>query len=391
MSNRAKCAKLTTTRDQRSVEIADTMTQWELRLGRWQDVLRDVRDVDTIIVDPPYSARTHNGHDAGANMANRNGGWRRDDGSVDAFRVRRELSYQAWGKDDIEEFVASWAPRCRGWFVAFSDSDLCMEWRSAYERHGLTGFQPVAVMIPGMTVRMSGDGPSSWTVYLNVSRPKSLNRWGTLPGGYHGGQGEREHIGGKPEWLMRAIVRDYSHPGDLVCDPCAGGATTILAAAIESRNSIGAEVDPETHKAAIERMRKAYTPDMFSLGGQSKQCGNCGGFFVLEFFGKDNSTHTGRQSWCRRCKEEWEQGPENTWKRLRAHLEKYEPGSIGKPNGWTADLFLTEWKRVGGCCELAGVWPLPRPHQQRLATHSRQLPFPVLAVQSGKEQRKHTC
>jgi len=45
-------------------------------------------------------------------------------------------------------------------------------------------------------------------------------------------------IGGKPMWLMRALVRDYSRPGNLVCDPCAGGATTLIAAAIEKTANI---------------------------------------------------------------------------------------------------------------------------------------------------------
>lgn len=37
----------------------------DLRLGRWQDVLADV-ECDALICDPPYSARTHKGHDDGS-------------------------------------------------------------------------------------------------------------------------------------------------------------------------------------------------------------------------------------------------------------------------------------------------------------------------------------
>ena len=236
---------------------------WRLVCGRWQDALADVETCDSIISDPPYSERTHSGHDSGANLANR-GDWARSDGKRDRCRARMEISYTSWGSDEIGAFVQEWARRSRGWFVALSDSDLCGEYRREFELHGLTGFHPLPCVIRGMTVRLSGDGPSSWAIYANVARPKSLAKWGTLPGAYASGQGERAHIGGKPLALMRAIVRDYSRPGDLIVDPCAGGGTTLLAAVMEGRRAIGTEMDPETFEKAVKRLRRGYTPDLFS-------------------------------------------------------------------------------------------------------------------------------
>ena len=235
----------------------------DLRLGRYQDVLVDV-ECDAIVADPPYSARTHDGHDAGAERAN-GAAWPRASGVVDPPRARAELSYSAWGEAEIAHFVAFWAPRNRGWFVALSDSVLCETWRAAFERHGLTGFQPLPLVISGMTVRMAGDGPSSWAVYANVARPKALHKWGTLRGAYTGPAQDREHIGGKPVWLMRALIRDYTKPGDLVCDPTAGAATTLLAAVQENRRAVGAEVDPATHARGLARLRRGYTPS-FDFG-----------------------------------------------------------------------------------------------------------------------------
>lgn len=235
-----------------------------LRLGKWEDVLTDINSVDAVITDPPYSARTHAGHDDGANLANKAArGHARSNGGVDVYRPRRSISYEQWSEVEIETFVSAWAPRNKGWFVCLSDSDLCLAWRAAFERHGLTGFQPLPVLIPGMTVRMSGDGPSSWAIYANVARPKNLSKWGTLPGGYSGKQGEREHIGGKPLWLMQALVRDYTKSGDFIVDPCAGGATTILAALSEGRRALGAEVDPETFELGRRRLSAGFTPPLF--------------------------------------------------------------------------------------------------------------------------------
>jgi site-specific DNA-methyltransferase (adenine-specific) len=53
---------------------------------------------------------------------------------------------------------------------------------------------------------------------------------------------------------MRQIVADYSAPGDLICDPFAGMATTLLAASAEGRRAVGAEMDPETHRLALARL-----------------------------------------------------------------------------------------------------------------------------------------
>ena len=226
----------------------------ELRLGDWREVLADVDVVDAIVTDPPYSARTHAGHGSMARWGTTVPHAR--DGSQ-----RREIGYAEFSPDDCHDFADSWAPRCRGWSVICSDDNLIVSWREAWEKHGRTGFQDIPAIIKGMSVRMCGDGPSSWAVHLNVSRPPRLSTWGTLDGAYVGPSGQPQiAVGGKPLWLMRAIIRDYTRPGDLVCDPCAGGATTLLAAAIEGRRAIGAEIDPHTYELAKRRLEAGFTP-----------------------------------------------------------------------------------------------------------------------------------
>jgi site-specific DNA-methyltransferase (adenine-specific) len=244
----------------------------DLRLGKWEDVLGDV-ECDAIISDPPYSKRTHEGHDGAVDELRLAGEEKRmrvdrRNGAVYSVGVsrRRAIDYGHWTQSDVNAFIDAWAPRNRGWFVCMSDHLLCPAYEAAYDRHGLTTFAPVGILIPGMTVRMAGDGPSSWMLYANVARPKRLSKWGTLPGGYTGGPGERVHIGGKPLWLMRALVRDYSRRGDLICDPCAGAGTTLLAAATEGRRAVGAEFDPKTHALAMKRIQSGYTPTL-DLGG----------------------------------------------------------------------------------------------------------------------------
>lgn len=227
------------------------MTDCDLRLGRWQDVLADVREVDAVITDPPYSEMTHSGHALGIG----GGGIRRDG-------IRRDgINYASWSDADARAFVASWAPRCRGWFAVITDHTLAPVFADALESAGRYVFAPLPIVESGSRVRLTGDGPSSWTCWVVVARPRTPEfvRWGTLPGAYIGaGKGDREHIGGKDSGIMRAIIRDYTRPGDLVCDPCAGAGTTLLAARMEGRRAIGAEMDPDTYDKA--RRRLAHLP-----------------------------------------------------------------------------------------------------------------------------------
>ena len=226
-----------------------------LYCGRYQDIvpLLGVR-VDASVNDPPYSKRTHEGHDDGATLANR-GRIARNGHAAEPARVRRSLSYDNWGQAEVAEFCSIVSRACTGWIVSLSDSDLCATWREQFEVQGLTGFQPVPCVISGMTVRLCGDGPSSWAVYANVARPKSLAKWGTLQGAYVGKYADRNHIGGKPLWLMHALLDDYSREGDLILDCCAGGGTTGRAAKDMGRRAVLIEQDEATCAIAAKLLR----------------------------------------------------------------------------------------------------------------------------------------
>lgn len=225
--------------------VAMPRAGFSLRLGDWRSVLIDAGMVDVLITDHPYGARTH------ASEATREDGHRAEGLAPE---------YTHWGPADVLHFARHWSPRTRGWMVALCSHDLIPAWEVAYEAVGRYGFAPVPCVINGMSVRLGGDGPSSWTVYAMVARPRTgeFSRWGTLPGAYTGGREPGSEGGrGKPSWLMRAIVGHYSRPGDLVCDPLAGYGATLIAALDEGRRAIGAELD---HGAYDEAYRRAATP-----------------------------------------------------------------------------------------------------------------------------------
>lgn len=236
--------------------IGDDSTT-DLRAGDWRDVLAG-EETDLLLTDPPFSERTHVGHNA---LPSRGELDARYDGSR-----RSALTYAHWTARDVAEFVGHWSPRTRGWFCAMTSHDLVPAWEEALGRAGRYVFAPLPCVIRGMTVRRCGDGPSSWTVWLIVARPRTraFARWGTLPGAYVTGTGARlpgeakRSVSRKPLELVSAIVRDYSRAEDRVCDPCAGLGTTLLAARALARPCVGAEVEPSTHASAAALLRASW-------------------------------------------------------------------------------------------------------------------------------------
>ena len=240
---------------------------------------------DALIVDAPYSERTHSGHDDGTASANRVADWASSGRPARAGRVspkteleraqrlgtqRREIDYEAWTADDVGAFAGAFS-RLTGWLLSLTDHTLATSWDASMQASKRYTFAPIACVESGSRVRMLGDGPPQWSTQLVVSRPSTkefLDTWhqkrwthGLAPKGAYVGGAEKKHVpGGKPLWLMRSIVRDYTAPGDLVCDPCAGGGTTLVAALEEGRRAIGCEPDAGRYEIAVKRIRAAQRP-----------------------------------------------------------------------------------------------------------------------------------
>lgn len=239
----------------------------------WRELAERVRaevgGVSAVISDPPYSDRTHKGQRHG----------RRPElgGSDDGWVSARGLEYAHWSPAEVADFVEAWSPITSGWICALTDHTLAPHWEKAMQRAGRYVFAPIPVVQIGMNARLAGDGPSSWTCWLVVARPRKgpCVKWGTLPGAYVGtpfdagentatASRKRLVVGGKPRWLMERIVEDYTRPGDLVCDPCAGGGTTLLAAKPLGRRYVGSDIDLAHVEIARERLR--YTPTREKAG-----------------------------------------------------------------------------------------------------------------------------
>lgn len=233
----------------------DRLIGLDLYHGRYQHALRNTV-CDHLITDPPYSERTHNGQRHGRKDP------KYSNTTTNPILSNRGLPYEPWTETDIKEFIDFWHPRTRGWMCIMMSHDLVPIYTELLQQHDRYVFAPIPCVQMYRNVRLAGDGPANWTDYLLVARPRTMRGWGALPGAYVGqshdigenalDRSKRPVPGGKPLWLARNIILDYSEPGDLICDPCAGGATFLRAAQAENRQSIGAEETEETYLKAME-------------------------------------------------------------------------------------------------------------------------------------------
>lgn len=222
---------------QQKVVIGDAT----LYQGDCLDVLPTLGRFDAVITDPPYSARTHVGHDAKCD-------------------IRATLGYSSLNPGQCAVLATAFDGCCDGWIVWMTDHVLAPAIEESLRSNGRYVFAPLPFFQAGRSVRLTGDGPCSWTDWIVVSRTKAQIKWGTLPGGYVAGPGwnDKARMGGKPTALMQALVRDYSRLGDLVLDSHMGAGTTGVACLREGRRFVGCEIDADAFQIACQRIEQAY-------------------------------------------------------------------------------------------------------------------------------------
>ncbi len=222
-----------------------------LYLGDCLEILPTLPQVDAVITDPPYGERTHTKQAHG----------RRGTGYADSWVTTRGLGYAHLTSDDARVMGELFRRCSSGWVAVMTSHDLVPAWELGMAEGYM--FAPLPIVLYGMNVRLAGDGPSSWCVWLLVNRPTGL-KGGTKPGAYVGSPGagpERAANpvkGHKPEWLMDALVTDYSMPGATVADPCMGSGTTGISCLRLGRRFIGVERDAEHFDIACRRIEQAY-------------------------------------------------------------------------------------------------------------------------------------
>lgn len=266
------------------VEPLISRPEVQLYRAEWRELLEGLEQredgsiCDALITDTPYSERTHAGHDEAVHQVEGDAPAPRDmyegkPSSRTNTAGRKPLAYSFWTPADVDGFVDAWSPVTRGWFCTLTDHVLAPAWAAALERNDRYVFAPLACVDQGSRARLLGDGPSNWTVWLIVGRPKTLEykNWGTLPGAYvvpKGVRGARQKrttgkatvVGGKPLWLMERLAHDYARAGELICDPCCGAGTTLLGALRQNRRAVGGDALLEHCEIAASRLASWQLP-----------------------------------------------------------------------------------------------------------------------------------
>ncbi len=235
----------------------------------------DGRKVNSLIFDAPYSEKVHEGHKNGKLTADRAAAFAKahENNPTAESRYsarksaagesgRRDLEYEAFDEEKINKFCSIWLPKTTGWVVSITDDVLAPVWGAEFEAADRYRFAPLPLVETGSRVRMVGDGPSNWTCWIVVARPKNREyaSWGTLPGAYvqaaerkfNSSDGSDRIVGAKPLKSMIRIVDDYTRPNDIVCDMFLGGGTTGRACLRSQRYFIGIEKDAARARLSAE-------------------------------------------------------------------------------------------------------------------------------------------
>lgn len=101
--------------------------------------------------------------------------------------------------------------------------------------------------------------PTVATRVMSVISAENYQKWFRMVWEGLTGASTKKHPAPYPVELAERLIRMFSFAGDTVLDPFLGTASTVVAAALTGRNSIGVEVDPEYYAMARSRVRQETT------------------------------------------------------------------------------------------------------------------------------------
>lgn len=219
-----------------------------LYLGDCLEVMGLIERCDAVITDPPYSANTHK-------MAKTNKGAGHGKTLVNFASVDGE-----WFVALLEVLMS----KSLGWVVATCD------YKHAAMMYEDKRFVRLGAWVkPNPMPQISADRPGQgFETILIMHSGQSAKRWNR--GGGSGVWTFPVHCGSlvatqKPIGLLRALVSDFTQPGDVVLDCCMGSGTTGVAALEQGRKFIGIERDRGHFEIACARLEQAQQQsDMFT-------------------------------------------------------------------------------------------------------------------------------
>ncbi len=200
--------------------------------------------IDVIIVDPPYDRKSlplYKDLAAFAVMTLKVGGWLLClTGNGISYDV--ETLFRGAGLEYISHVIyhtGSAGGQCKKW-----TSTGARLWQQHYKL--VLWYQKPAPLTAGGRRKHSGHRRAGTRDYIASSNRADINQDHAAPGGHKWQQSLQG---------FQEIVDVFTNAQDVICDPCCGSGTTLLACVSRGRNHvIGIDVDPEAISKARYRL-----------------------------------------------------------------------------------------------------------------------------------------
>lgn len=214
--------------------------------GDCRTILPQLHDrVDLIVTDPPYGMR----YESGSRRHEEFGPIAGDDGTLDVGeciqlalkRLRHGRHVYVFGPNVLDGLEVPEPGQLVWDKEMFGAGDLTVPWGPSWEPIWFSS------NIPSAANRVNGEGSLAVRMrrgsVIRCQRPNS--------------RGVDRHPTEKPLPLLRQLIESSSVLGETVLDPFAGAGSTLVAATIEGRKSIGIELEERYCKSAAERLQVA--------------------------------------------------------------------------------------------------------------------------------------
>lgn len=205
-----------------------------LYLGDCLEILPTLPKVDAVITDPPYDAKTHEGH-------------------LSSVADRQDLGFSML--ENFPAVVDALVEIAERWVVMSCATSHCLD---AQSRHD---FIRMGVWIkPNGAPQFTGDRPGTGWEAIAIFHRKGKKKWNG--GGHHAvwtyNIESGMHPTQKPISLVNKWLQQFTDGGETILDPFMGSGTTGVACANLGRKFIGIEIEPKYFDIACERITNAY-------------------------------------------------------------------------------------------------------------------------------------
>jgi site-specific DNA-methyltransferase (adenine-specific) len=208
-------------------------------------LMPELGDVDSIITDPPYNAKTHSGAR-----------------SVNSLAVS-QIDFESLSEAQFIEFCGNAVTQAKRWVV------MSCAWQHAalLEKAGVPLVRLGIWHKPNGAPQFTGDRPGVGWEAIAILHREGRKRWNG--GGHHAvwvcNVERGEHPTQKPLKLVMDWIAKFTDEGETVLDPFMGSGTTGVACLKLGRKFIGIEKRPDYFDLACARLTDAYSqPGMFA-------------------------------------------------------------------------------------------------------------------------------